>query len=381
MNRRSSYVFFFFFAVLWCLAITVNSGKSMRDMNDANVYRAHFERFHSYTNNDISKITSTYFDFSKNDKIKDIYAQVIIYYLSHITDNYHVMFMVFGAICAFFMLKSFHFFTRERNFTTGIQVFLLTTMFIVHNSIFLIFGVRFITATWIGVYCIFQIFINHKKKYFFLLSITPLIHIAFFTYIVLVCMVYFAKNRNVVLITLFIFSLVFSNFSIFFSEKIMNFLPTVISHYAFHYSSEGVITKIKTANALLHPIVQFLYILQYLYINVIVCMFIANRKVIISTIAHFPYIFVLLIMIFVNFTKSIPSMERYMNMVFIFIPFIWLICKNNFQKYRWLLYSYPLIFMYRFYYIFAIEYTRATPWEFYVSSPFYLVYKYLITMQ
>ena len=116
------------------------------------------------------------------------------------------------------------------------------------------------------------------------------------------------------------------------------------------------------------------------YMNFMVYLFIRNSK----TIKANPksksfYLFLLVYMTFVNFTMAVPSLGgRYMTLAYPLIAYIWLV---NFKgvKYKKFLYAMPVIFWFSFYgwiryYLIVLDF------EFFVSSPFYLIYNYLIAV-
>ena len=89
------------------------------------------------------------------------------------------------------------------------------------------------------------------------------------------------------------------------------------------------------------------------------------------------YLFLLVWMTFVNFTFSIPSLGyRYMYISYPIIAYIWLM---NFKdvKYNNIIYFVPFVFFMHLYNLIGHYLTVLEPYFFY-SSPFYLIYKYLI---
>jgi hypothetical protein len=114
------------------------------------------------------------------------------------------------------------------------------------------------------------------------------------------------------------------------------------------------------------------------YMNFMVYLFIRNSK----TIKANPktksfYLFLLVYMTFVNFTMVVPSLGgRYMTLAYPLIAYIWLV---NFKgvKYQKFLYAMPVVFWFSIYGWIGMYLTVLEP-IFFVSSPFYLVYNYLI---
>ena len=176
MNTKSSYIVFFLFAVFFGMSFTVSNVRGIDGTTDGISYRNAFESYKNVSTSQYYDGLKRFFTFDEGNKDYDTVA----FYVSRITDNYHVMFMFFAAIFAFFQLKTFRFLTTEDNFNNSLVCVLLAFLF-TYNQIFNINGMRFWTAAWIGVYSIFQIFLNDNKKYFLLALCTP-----FFSWLFLV---------------------------------------------------------------------------------------------------------------------------------------------------------------------------------------------------
>ena len=119
--------------------------------------------------------------------------------------------------------------------------------------------------------------------------------------------------------------------------------------------------------------------LVIIYLNFLVWLFIKNSNLIINNKKTTRlYSFLLMWMIFVNFTMPVPSLGgRFILLSFPIISYIWLV---NFYdiKYKIVLYLMPFIFLFSIYKQ-LILYTKVLEPVFYVSSPFYLIYKYLLS--
>jgi hypothetical protein len=212
LNRKSSYLVFFLFAVFFGMSFSVPSGKTAEITIDGAAYRDWFEKDVQRTSADFNDKLTKYLSFKGREigANKDFFFDTASFYISRLTDNYHVMFMFFAAIFAFFALKSFRFFTQEIDFKIGIAICILTYLFF-FNQIFNINGLRFFMAAWIGVYCVFQIFRNENKRFFLLLAFIPIIHVSFWVFTGVVILAYFFMKYDKFWITLFFISFVFSS--------------------------------------------------------------------------------------------------------------------------------------------------------------------------
>lgn len=376
MRTKSSYVVFFLFAVFFGMAFSVPSGTNATFTGDGADYREWFDRYKlidSYTFiNDFEGFLS--FDEGK----KDFYFDTIAYYTTRITDNYHVMFMVFAIVFAFFMLKSFRFLTAERNLTFSIAGLILSYWF-TSNQIFNINGVRFWTAAWVGIYAIFQIFRNNNKRYWMLLLITPYFHGSFWFFIGVLLLAQLTKRFEKIWVVLFIISFFVSNFAIeaiqYFQDSLPSFMQSMINSYT---DTEYVkrITEVGTG----YSWVPYTFgILNRIYQSLIIYLFIKNSKTIRENKkTEGIYLFLLVWASVFNFLAFVPALGgRFITFVWPLIAYIWLI---NFKdvKYQKVLYAMPFLWSWNFFVMLYKEYPSVIGFDFIFSNPFYLIYKYLI---
>lgn len=285
--------------------------------------------------------------------------------------------MVFAIVFAFFALKSLKFLVLEKSFQVTIGGVILIYLFMV-NDIFNINGVRFWTAAWVGVYCIFQIFRNGNKKYFLLALCTPFFHGAFWVYLAVITFAYFSKWSQKIWIVLFFVSFFISNISIDFVRGLIDILPPFIAGMARSYTDTDYIQERAASGSGFFWVAQTFGFMGMIYRNLLMFLFIRN----INRVSSNPkskklFSFLLIWMTFVNFTMPIPSLGgRFMSMSYPIIAYIWLV---NFYgvKYKKVLLAMPFIFIFSFYREFIL-YTKVLEPEFYISSPFYLIYKYMI---
>ncbi|MDY4789543.1 MAG: EpsG family protein [Bacteroidales bacterium] len=375
IKTKSSYVVFFLFSVFFGLSFTVSNIRDEVNSGDGVSYRANFETYRYTSYYQYLDGLEGFLTF--DDGQKDYYFDTVAFYVSRITGNYHVMFMVFAIIFAFFSLKTFKFLTSEDNFNTSISCFILAYLFMI-NQIFNINGMRMWTAAWIGVYSIFQIFKNGNKKYFFLALITPFFHGSFWVYIAVITLAYFLRKREKIWIVLFIFSFFISNISVELIRNVIDSLPPFLANMAKSYTNEDYIEMRASAGSGFYWVSVLFSFLVRVYMNLLVYLFIKNSNLVKSNSkTKSLYMFLLVWMTFVNFTMPVPSLGgRFMVLSYPIIAYIWLV---NFKgkKYKYVLYSMPFVFLFSFYTQF-LYYIHVLEPYFFFSSPFYLIYKYLI---
>jgi hypothetical protein len=335
-------------------------------------YISYFEKISTIDNNDFHLLMQRYFQFDDGDK--DIYIKIIYFLVSRISGNYHLLFCVLAAIFAFFMLKSLYFLTTEKKFNSSFVSYLLVFTFIFSNSVFNINGARFWTASWIGIYTIFQIFKNGNKKYFLLACITPLVHVSFYVFVIILLISYMTHKYNKFWISMLFASFVLSNISADMVQSLSDHIPDFLYRTTSAYSNTDYIEQRQEETALYYKVIFFL---QQVILNVIVLFFIRNKQVIFSSSLNTIYSFLIIWMSFVNFTIPVPSLGgRFMILSLPIIAYIWLIAFKQTKQYNPILYLFLIIFSYNFFQQIR-GFFKVTEIEFIISNPFYLIKHYL----
>lgn len=373
LKSKSSYVIFLCFTILFGVCFTVPSGRTADFTGDGAVYRLRFDRMAAKSGDDFEKVYNEYIQFEEGEK--DFYVTAVSYLVSRFTDNYHWVFAVFAFVFGYFMLKSFRFLTDRQEFTNSLYCFLLAIIFIMSNSIFNINGIRFWTAAWVGVYCIFQIFVNDNKKYFLLAFITPFIHVSFFVYLLIIGVAYISRKYNNFWFAMFVISFFVANFMQDILKATESFFPAFISRTIALYTDQDVINQVNEGQLWYAKIFSFM---ENFMVNIVVFLFYKNRLKFSSNKNVFNiYQFLMVWMTFVNFSIAIPSLGgRFIHFSLPIIAYIWLVVFKKEGKYNNLLLLFLIAFSMDFIYQLR-SILKVTEIEFYISSPLYLLYHYL----
>ena len=131
---------------------------------------------------------------------------------------------------------------------------------------------------------------------------------------------------------------------------------------------------------------RFLELCCRTYINIMVLVMSSNyAHCIKGTKCEKMFRFLLVIMSFVNFTMMIPSLgSRFLMLALPFIAYIWLVCfsEKKFRKYVYILGAMFLLLipmpMQIMQFPCLMYYQKVLEPEFYLTSPFYLFFKYTI---
>lgn len=373
INTKSSYIVFFLTAIFFGLAFSVPSGKDLLQGGiDGQSYRADFEDY-KYVN--IIDFKEGFLGFLSFDEgKKDYYFDTVAFYLSRVTDNYHFMFMIFAIIFSYFSLKSFKFLTSEDKFDASIVSYILVYLFL-YNQIFNINGVRFWTAAWIAVYCIFQIYRNGNKKYFLLALLTPFFHGSYWIFLGVLLVAQISKRFERFWVVLFFISFFVSAFAVELIQSLESYLPTFLSKLAQSYTSEESLQQTWSGFGWL-PIVFKNFIL--IYLTIMVLLFIRNSKeILLNEKTKNLYLFLLVWVSVFNFLMMVPSLgSRFLQLSYPILAYIWLVIFKGY-RYKRVILILPFVFLWSIFKQFLL-YSEVLDIYFYLSSPFYLIYKYII---
>ena len=339
-SKSSHYIFFLYF-VLFGFAFTPKE-------KGLDSYR-YIERFNytSHTAKNIENYVETYFKF-ESEKTKDIYLMLSYYIISRYTKNYHFLFALYAIVFAFFYLLTFRFITINRNFKYALPFYVLSILFALSNPIFNINGVRFWTASWIGVYAMFQLFINNNKKYILLSLITPLIHGAFTVYLFLILIIFLTRKFEKFWIVVFTLSLFFSATSLLsIVDELSNSLPPFLQKYLYVYAqSKSALEKMEGNKNLVIRIFEFL---PNLFVGISILFFVRNKTSIKQDKVSQVFFQIILVWFsFVFFTMGIPSLGgRYFLVGIPFLVYLWINSYPVMEKYNaWLIFGFPIAFIY-----------------------------------
>lgn len=124
----------------------------------------------------------------------DIYKLGSFALIKNFSSNPKVLFAFYGLIFGILWYLSIRIFLKEKKVPNNIYLYILFFVFLISNPVTSINGARFNTAIWMFFLAIMNIVLYERKKYFFLLVITPLVHFAF-AFPVLLSIFFFLFSR------------------------------------------------------------------------------------------------------------------------------------------------------------------------------------------
>ncbi len=377
VNTKSSYLFFFLFAILFGLNFTTSNGRDEYNTGDAAVYRQSFELY-KYSNIDDLKNYYKETMSMENERRRDVYVISMIYIASLFSLDYHIFFMLLAIVFSYFMLRSMKFLTEEDSFNYTSMYVLILCIFVFNNGIFNINGCRFWTASWIAIYSIFQIFRNNNVRYLLLIALTPLIHQAYWFLVVILLIVLLTRFFNNIWKILFFASFFVSSFAIEFVTDISEYLPTSLQFLIERYTTEEAISSLYRSNY--YQVIRRIFKLIFnIYISYIILLFIRDEKNLLSNSkTKNIYRFLLIYMTIINFFAMIPSLgTRFQIIALPFIAYLWLVNFESRRKHRVVILIFPLISMFFFYERIMAYLFHSVPISFYFISPIAQIINFL----
>lgn len=374
INTKSSFAFIFLFYICFGMAFSVSNIREHGDGSiDGGSYRYKFEEYCRTSATYYYSELEDYLSFDGNNK--DFYFDTVAFYLSRVTDNYHVMFFIFSIVFAFFQLKCLKYLVLNRDFQISTLCMLLVLLF-TWNQIFNINGMRFWTAAWIGVYCIFKIFYENKNRYFLLAILTTFFHGSFWIFFAMMIVAKLFSRFEKAWIILFIISVITSNILLEIIHGFSGYLPSFLQNSFETYTDSSYIKGLSQGSGF-YWVDQIFKIISRLYINILVVMFIFSKnKKWLDVNEYKLYSFLLVWMTFCNFGLAIPTLGgRFLQLSYPIIAFLWLSFFKRMQYNRFI-YFLPIAFFMLIYHQLG-HYALVTDFFFYVSSPFILIPQYL----
>lgn len=374
LNRKSSFVVLYLFFLFFGMAFTTGSGKTNENLSDSSVYRLRFEQIALYDFNQYLIGLKEYFSFQEK---KDYFFDTLSFILTRFTDNYHFLFLSVSIIFAYFMLRSLSFLVKDVNYKTS-TVGLLLVLFFLYIDIFNINGIRFWTTYWIATYCVFQIYAASKPKYWLLVLITPLFHIAYLAFVLLMIAFRVVSKKQKTLIIFFLISVFLGFLSLSFLEWTSKYLPSVLQKMIVVYTSEGQFESNEQISSLGGKIQNILNYAKFGLMNFMVYLLILNKEEIGKTSQdNKVFAFILFWIGIFNIFYSIPSFgSRFIVLGYPLLAYLWLRLFGVF-KYKWVVLLIPVVLFWDI----RLKLNSFERWQsidFLYTNPILIIYKYLV---
>lgn len=345
--HSSRIIFYLWFIVFGLCFLPVN------EEADSYQYAQEFAMSKNMSVNSYESEVGKFFTNRYDTGVKDLYVLTNIFVVSRVTNNVHVLFMVFAMVFGFFYVKSIKYSVGSEKSSRNDWIFyILFGWLCMSNPIFNINGVRFWTAAWMGVYIMFRYLINMDYKVLFLLPLLYFVHSSFIVFIAIFFVYLFVGRYHKAWNVIFVISLFFSGLSFLpmISDYVMDYLPHNLQFMLQYYSSEEYMSNKAEKMETLSGLAQFFLNLPKIARNLIVIICLLNREKIVKDKSTGRVLeFTIVLLSLTNIISTIPSAGRFLSMVIPFLVYI-LISSYQFSKqYKWVIYSIPIMYFYSLY--------------------------------
>jgi hypothetical protein len=140
--------------------------------------------------------------FTEKDKIEknylDLFQPFLTYYIAKFTDNFFVLYAIFGAFFGFFFSRNFNLLFNLYKGSVRRELTFFFIFAFVLNPFWNINGFRFYMALNLYLYGILHfLFIGgYKKRYLLFCLFTPIVHFSFATILVVNILFFFLKEKT-----------------------------------------------------------------------------------------------------------------------------------------------------------------------------------------
>ena len=301
------------FVIFYGFTLALANNNGGENSRDAYRYRV---KFTAMAHEDITfgNIASQFYDEDSETQNLDIIELSILFLLSRFTDNYHVLFCVFGLIFGYFYSRNIWYLIEKagKRITSANIPVIITFAFIV--GFWEINGFRFWSASHIFLYGTLPFLYEGKKKYLWFSILSVFMHFAFLLPVAILGIFVLTGSRVNMYFFLFITTFFIKELNI---SQIRDFLsghlPAIFLPKIKTYTNEDYAEKLSTAFENVNWYVTlYQQILKWTIVSFIVVMFLKGRKFI----THYKgmenlFCFTLLLCSVANVFALMPSGGRF----------------------------------------------------------------------
>lgn len=381
---KSSYVIFFMFSLLLCWHMSPRENSGYDDFIGIK------ERFESasVTTSSLLYEINAYFSMA-DDSPKELYEDILTWFVKSFTDNYHFFFLLASIPIAFCQLKSMKRITGDINFKPTLWGIFIMIMFIFPRDIITTQNPRFATGFWICVVSALYYYGSETRnwKYLLISLIAPLCHAGLMPFVLLFFLSILVPKNLKILKYVALFSIPFSFFDAgLFASISFDFLPDTINRWVSRYMSEEAYARfiLKEGKAGFWWVdagFQLLMKITYVWMTLQI---IKNWNRVERNLESYNIIsFYLLLFVFVNLTQFVPEFStRYYNFLRVFCVYVWFktfgLDKKQMSSIRLLMVASSWFFFNRYGYVIGGALSVNTPIDIFFTPLPYLMGKGLI---
>ena len=308
--------------ITWLFVIFFGVTMTVSDVGevtkDANRYRSNFIEM-AGRQLDFSEVTSTL--YNEEDQKLDVIEPVIVFLLSRITDNYHILFGVFGLIFGFFYSRNIWYLIERCNGKIEPFNILLLASFAFVVGFWEINGFRFWCATHIFLYGALPFLFEGKRKYLWFSVLASFMHFSYLLPVGILGLYILAGNRTYLYFILFIATFFIKELNISqVSELLTNNLPAIFQPKVKSYTNvdyiEGLSEQLEKVN---WYVTMYMDALKWSVALLLTAIFFTGKKLWSSN-KQFNNLFSFSLLIYsvANIFSLLPSGGRFQSLAYLF---------------------------------------------------------------
>ena len=338
-KSKASYVIYFLFGILFAWHLNPTGGERYDDI--IGIMTRVCQSQYSFDDISTEFIQSATFD---QNAPKEWYEHFMIWLSKSFSPNPHLFFALCAIPWLIFELKCVSFITSDPKFKQTLLCMIVLLLFVAPRDIITLQNPRFTTGLWIAIYALIKYFHASKRKviYLCLICILPLIHSAFWFFILAFILGNIALHYPSRMMLLLYISIPFS----YLSYDIINSidfnslpLPASLSSWISGYLSEdsyNTFVAHKGASGFWYIQAGFNFLMKTTYLLIPIYLWkyrseILHRKDVRNLFGFYIYFYAL-----ISFIQFIPVLgERFFWMVRILGIYLWF--KTIFPRHKWVL--------------------------------------------
>lgn len=248
----------------------------------------------------------------------DLYQPLLTFLVSRFTNDYRVLFAIFGLVMGYFFSRNVWFLINKTTCNINKLALPFLILFIFLVPVWHINGVRFYTATHIFVFGVLNFIDSGKKKYLLIILSSFLVHFSF----ILPILVYFASLvirhlPSIVYVIILIGSVFIINIEIY---QIVPLLPDYYNDRILGYTHEDYITAYEKRKNTAKWFVTLRYdLINYFLIFYSCIILLFDRRQIFQSRYKPIFFFGVLLLGLSNILSIIPSMGRFITVSLFFV--------------------------------------------------------------
>ena len=252
----------------------------------------------------------------------DLYQPFVTWLISRFTDNYHVLFAIFGFFFGWFYSKILWFILDRKKFKFTFFSLSLILMVLLINPLWNINGVRMWTGMEVYIYGVILYFSKNKSKGFLYMMLSVIFHFSFvIPFFFFLFYLLLPKNKIGFVFFIYLISLLITNLPLEFLFNTYHFFPDFIANRIISYTNYDTIVNVKENYSNTSFFIKLaMFSIKSISFLFLVYYFIQLKKINRSEMINSKlYYFILYTFIWTNIFSIVPSGGRFLTFSFILL--------------------------------------------------------------